>query len=135
MNRKKVILAVTALASALVFGSCTIHPLDSPHVGDTPASGKGGGVRVSRQWQEATYDSSGFPIYGYSYGRPVYGYTSSGVAIYNYSGIGAACYVPSWGPASWYVGGWHYPHHVHRAHRPYGHPGHHGGHHGRHHRR
>lgn len=80
---------------------------------------------VSAAWTPASYDADGFPIYGYSYGRPVYGYTEAGVAIFTLAAITAACLVPRWDPAPWYHGHWHYPHGCHRIdaphHFPHGH--------------
>lgn len=80
---------------------------------------------VSAAWTPASYDADGFPIYGYSYGRPVYGYTEAGVAIFTLAAITAACCVPRWEPAPWYHGHWHYPHGCHRYdvphHFPHGH--------------
>ena len=69
---------------------------------------------VTAAWTNASYDADGFPIYGYYYGRPVYGYTPAGVAIFSLAAITAACIVPHWHPAPWYRGSWHYPPRVRR---------------------
>lgn len=83
-------------------------------------------------WVAASYDVTGFPIYGYYNGRPVYGYNPHGDPIFSFGALTATCLVPSWGPAGWYVGSWHYPRHVRRVYRPSHHP--HDHHPGRHHR-
>lgn len=70
-------------------------------------------------WTAASYDANGFPIYGYYYGRPVYGYSPEGVAIFTFAALTAACFVPHWAPAPWYHGHWHYPHHIHRVSVPH----------------
>lgn len=45
------------------------------------------------------YDSSGFPIWGYSAcGRPIYAYSPAGMPIYVIRGIYRGCYVPAWNP-------------------------------------
>ena len=86
------------------------------------------GFSSSVAWTNASYDADGFPIYGYAYGRPVYGYTSAGVAIYSISALTAWCYVPNWRPAPWYHGPHHHPHHCHHAPAPPKHDhGHHPG--------
>ena len=60
-------------------------------------------------WTTASYDAAGFPIFGYSYGRPVYGYTAAGVAVYSMAALTSLCFVPNWCPASWYHGHYHHP--------------------------
>lgn len=80
------------------------------------------GVSTGVAWTNASYDSEGFPIFGYSYGRPVYGYTAAGAAIFTIAALTALCYVPHWGPASWYHGHAHYPHGIHRVAAPPRHP-------------
>lgn len=77
-----------------------------------------GGVSAGMEWTNASYDSDGFPIFGYSYGRPVYGYTAAGVAIFSIAALTALCFVPHWAPASWYRGPHHYPHGIHRVAAP-----------------
>ncbi len=83
---------------------------------------------VTQAWVSATYDSAGFPIYGYTYGRPVYGYTAAGAAIFTLGALTALSCVPDWGYASWYRGSYRYPSHIRRykapprypkAHRPH----------------
>ncbi len=76
------------------------------------------GYNSSVAWTDARYDVNGFPIYGYSYGRPVYGYTSSGSAIYSLAALTSLCYVPDWSPAPWYNGAHRHPHHCHHAPAP-----------------
>lgn len=77
-----------------------------------------GSVNAGAVWTNASYDANGFPIFGYSYGRPVYGYTSTGAAIFTIAALTALCYVPYWGPARWYRGPYHYPRGVHRVPAP-----------------
>ena len=88
------------------YGSYSAHDYYSPS------------YSCSVAWTAASYDANGFPIYGYSYGRPVYGYTASGSPIFSFSLLYAGCYVPNWGPASWCHSHHHYPHGVHRAPKP-----------------
>lgn len=76
------------------------------------------GINAGVAWTNASYDANGFPIFGYSYGRPVYGYTSAGVAIFTIAALTALCFVPHWGPASWYKGHHHYPKGIHRVAAP-----------------
>lgn len=77
-----------------------------------------GSVNAGAAWTSASYDANGFPIFGYSYGRPVYGYTSAGVAIFTIAALTALCFVPHWAPAWWYRGPYHYPHGIHRVPAP-----------------
>lgn len=77
-----------------------------------------GSVSAGVAWTNASYDASGFPIFGYSYGRPVYGYTAAGEAIFTIAALTALCFVPHWGPAGWYRGHYHYPHGIHRVPAP-----------------
>ena len=87
-----------------------------------------GSVNAGAAWTNASYDENGFPIFGYSYGRPVYGYTSAGVAIFTIAALTALCFVPHWSPAWWYRGPYHYPHGIHRVPAPPAFPrGHHPG--------
>lgn len=112
--------------SALLLNSCAVY--DYPMYTSASVGVGGHGWSSSVSWTNASYDVNGFPIYGYSYGRPVYGYTPAGVAIFSIAAITAACLVPDWGPAPWYHGHWHYPAHVHRVCAPPRHPaGHHPG--------
>lgn len=57
------------------------------------------------EWQPASYDSNGIPIYGYADGRPVYGYTKQGSLIYQVNHLYSGCYVPSWGSSAYYPHG------------------------------
>lgn len=113
--------------AALLLSSCVVAPIDG--YGSFTYSTNGYSASVSAGWTAASYDANGFPIYGYSYGRPVYGYTAAGVAIFSIAALTALCFVPDWGPAPWYCGHWHYPPHIHRVSCPprYSH-GHHPGH-------
>ena len=106
--------------SALLLNSCAVY--DYPMYTSASVGVGGHGWNTSVSWTNASYDVNGFPIYGYSYGRPVYGYTPAGVAIFSIAAITAACLVPDWGPASWYCGHWHYPRHVHRVRVPHRYP-------------
>ncbi len=85
-----------------------------------------GSVNAGAAWTNASYDANGFPIFGYSYGRPVYGYTAAGTAIFTIAALTALCFVPHWSPAWWYHGPYHYPHGIHRVPAPPAFPrGHH----------
>lgn len=61
-------------------------------------------VAANVAWTSATYDANGYPIYGYSYGQAVYGYTEAGVAITTIAALTALSFIPDWGPATWYRG-------------------------------
>ena len=76
------------------------------------------GYAGSSAWNSAWYDSSGYPIYGYCNGRPVYGYTAAGGAIFSLAALTAGCHVPNWGPAPWYRGTYRYVPYVVRSARP-----------------
>ncbi len=77
-----------------------------------------GTISPTSAWTNASYDANGFPIFGYSYGRPVYGYTPSGSAVTSLAALTALCYVPHWKPATWYRGTHRYPHGIHRVPAP-----------------
>lgn len=112
--------------AAVILSSCAVY--DYPVYTGASVSVGGHGWSTSVSWTNASYDANGFPIYGYYYGQPVYGYTAAGAAIFSIAAITAACMVPDWGPAPWYCGHWHYPRHVHRVCAPPRHPaGHHPG--------
>ncbi len=115
MNMKHATLAALA-AAALLFPSCAYY---------TPATSAYSALSYSSSelWTVASYDSNGFPIYGYYYGRPVYGYTAAGDAIFTLAALTAGCYAPHWAPAPWYHGSWHYPSHIHRVDAPPHFPG------------
>ena len=117
MNKKCAAVVAMAMCPVLFLSSCVHHyPVyGSASVGYADG---GVGVGVSAAWTPASYDANGFPIYGYSYGRPVYGYTPDGVAIFTFAALTAACLVPLWAPAPWYHGHWHYPHGCHRVSAP-----------------
>ena len=106
------IFTATLAGAALLLSSCVVTPIDG--YGSFTYSTNGYSASVSAGWTAASYDANGFPIYGYSYGRPVYGYTAAGVAIFSIAALTALCFVPDWGPAPWYHGHWHYPPHIHR---------------------
>lgn len=67
-----------------------------------PAEGYVLGYYADVPWEPASYDPTGFPIYGYEHGRPVYGYSSSGAAVLRRVDIRSGCTVPDWEPAPWY---------------------------------
>ena len=117
-------ISVAALAgAALLLTSCVV-PVD----GYGTFTYSTNGYSSSVAWTNASYDANGFPIYGYYYGRPVYGYTSTGAAIFTIAALTALCFVPDWGPAPWYHGHWHYPPHIHKCSAPPRHAhGHHPG--------
>ena len=97
---------------SVAFSSCV-----APNAGYVSYSAPGG-ISTGVAWTNASYDADGFPIFGYSYGRPVYGYTAAGAAIFTIAALTALCYVPHWGPASWYHGHYHYPSGIHRVQQP-----------------
>ena len=111
---------ITALLAGAAVLLCSCDHMRLSYVGVGVSSGYSGGtvINSSVAWTPASYDVNGFPIYGYSYGRPVYGYTPDGVAIFTFAAITAACMVPLWGPAPWYHGHWHYPPHVRHVSAP-----------------
>ena len=121
MKMKNGILVAALACTSLVVTSCyTPYPT---YGGVAVGVGPGGvGVSASAEWTSASYDADGYPIYGYSYGRPVYGYTSAGVAIFTLAALTTAYYLPYWGCAHWchhhdvYV---HYcPSHCHKCWAP-----------------
>ena len=101
------------LGAALSLSSCVVY--DYPMYTSASVGVGGAGWSTSVAWTDARYDVNGFPIFGYSYGQPVYGYTASGAAVFTFAALTASCWVPSWGPAHWYCGHWHYPRHIHRV--------------------
>lgn len=113
LNRMLALLS----CSALLLNSCVYELPTWAGTSSVPVSGS---VTYASDvaWTPASYDANGFPIYGYSYGRPVYGYTAEGVAIFTVAALTAACLVPLWAPAPWYHGHWHYPPHIHRVAAP-----------------
>lgn len=115
MSQMKAAAVAVLCCSGLFLNSCMY---EVPVYGGVSYSNGYGGVSVSA-WTDASYDANGFPIYGYYYGRPVYGYTPEGVAIFTFAALTAACFVPLWAPAPWYHGHWHYPHHIHRVSVPH----------------
>ena len=110
----KIHYATLALVAgvSVAFSSCV-----APYAGYVSYSAPGG-ISTGVAWTNASYDADGFPIFGYAYGRPVYGYTAAGAAIFTIGALTALCYVPHWGPASWYHGHYHYPHGIHRVPQP-----------------
>ena len=117
-------ISIAAVAGlSLLLSSCVV-----PYDGYGTFTYSTNGYSSSVAWTSASYDANGFPIYGYYYGRPVYGYTSTGAAIFTIAALTALCFVPDWGPAPWYHGHWHYPAHIHHCAVPPHHaPGHHPG--------
>lgn len=98
---------------SVMYSSCV-----APSAGYATFSSPGGTVSTGVAWTDASYDADGFPIFGYSNGRPVYGYTSTGAAIFTIAALTALCFVPHWSPASWYSGHYHYPKGIHRVSAP-----------------
>lgn len=117
MKISKTIVAALVAGSSVLLNSCAYDPYMSLGVSASVGNGLTG-VSASAAWTNASYDTDGFPIYGYSYGRPVYGYTAAGVAIFTIAALTAACYVPYWAPAEWYIGTYYYPRHIHRCWAP-----------------
>lgn len=115
MSHMKAAAVAVLCCSGLFLNSCMY---EVPVYGGVSYSNGYNGVSVAA-WTDASYDANGFPIYGYYYGRPVYGYTPEGVAIFTFAALTAACFVPLWAPAPWYHGHWHYPHHIHRVSVPH----------------
>ena len=108
MKNRYVRSGLLAIASLLV-ASCEIYPN-----GYSSFTYSTNGYSSSVAWTAASYDANGFPIYGYAYGRPVYGYTHTGRPIYVVNQLYAGCYVPDWRPAPWCNHHHHYPSGVHR---------------------
>lgn len=98
------------MAGALLLLPACVYP--TGYMAEDPLAGANSSV----SWTSARYDADGFPIFGYVYGRPVYGYSSGGVAIYTVGGLYAGCYVPNWGPASWCRRHYRYPVGIYRSH-------------------
>ena len=101
MKKKFIYLSILA-ASSVMLSSCYVTAGPHGHV----TVGGSGGISVDSHgnvaaWTDASYDSAGFPIYGYYYGRPVYGYDAYGAAVFTFGALTAACIVPAWGPAPW----------------------------------
>ena len=111
----------TVAAASLLLSSCYYGQAD----GYGTFTYSTNGYSSSAAWTNASYDANGFPIFGYYYGRPVYGYTEAGVAIFTIAALTALCFVPHWHPAPWYHGHWHYPAHIHRVAAPPHCPPHH----------
>lgn len=103
--------------SAVMLSSCAVYDYPMYTSGSVAVGGHGWSTSVA--WTDARYDVNGFPIYGYYYGQPVYGYTAKGAAVFSFVALTSSCMVPSWGPAPWYCGHWHYPHHVRRVSVPH----------------
>ena len=59
---------------ALMCSSCVVY--DYPMYTSTSVGVGGHGWSTSVSWTNASYDANGFPIFGYYYGQPVYGYTA-----------------------------------------------------------
>ena len=93
MKLKDISIAILACAGVLCT-SC-VTPVDG--YGSFTYGTNGYGASVGVAWTNASYDADGFPIYGYSYGRPVYGYTATGAAIFSIAALTALCFVPDWG--------------------------------------
>ncbi len=125
MKIPKIAIAMMS-GAAVLLSSCVVDP--GTYYGAS-VSYSTPGFSTSVAWTNASYDANGYPIYGYSYGRPVYGYTSAGVAIFTIGALTALCYVPDWAPAPWYHGPLYYPPHIYRVPAPpryaHGHAPHH----------
>ena len=113
MKRAYTTMTIAAVAGVAVVCSSCAYPTSGYSTYTVP-----GTVSAGVAWTNASYDASGFPIFGYSYGRPVYGYTSAGEAIFTIAALTALCFVPYWGPAHWYHGPYRYPHGIHRVPAP-----------------
>lgn len=111
---KKHYASLAILASISVICSSCV----APSAGYATYTSPSGGISAGIAWTKANYDSSGFPIFGYSYGKPVYGYSASGSAIFSIAALTALSYVPHWAPASWYRGSFRYPVGIHRVSAP-----------------
>ena len=95
MKKAYMTTTIAAVAGvAVVCSSCAY-----PNVGYSSYTVPGT-VSAGVAWSNASYDASGFPIFGYSYGRPVYGYTSAGEAVFTIAALTALCFVPYWGPGA-----------------------------------
>ena len=91
MKKAYMTTTIAAVAGvAVVCSSCAY-----PNVGYSSYTVPGT-VSAGVAWSNASYDASGFPIFGYSYGRPVYGYTSAGEAVFTIAALTALCFVPYW---------------------------------------
>ena len=110
MKIKSISIALVGCAAVLLSSCVTDAGVWGASVGYSSP-----GFSTSVAWTNASYDVNGFPIYGYAYGRPVYGYTAAGAAIFSMAALTAWCYVPDWGPAPWYHGHHHHPHHCHHV--------------------
>lgn len=108
---KKIYASMAILAGISVMCSSCVRP----SAGYATYTAPRGVVSAGVAWTNANYDANGFPIFGYSYGRPVYGYNANGVAIFTIAALTAMCYVPQWSPASWYRGSFRYPLGIHRV--------------------
>ena len=115
MTVKYLKAGMLAIAAGVVLlsTSCEIYPN-----GYSSFTYSTNGYSSSVAWTAASYDANGFPIYGYSYGRPVYGYTVSGSPIFSINLLYAGCYVPNWKPAPWCSHHHHYPSGCHHAPKP-----------------
>ncbi len=118
--KSKMTCVAMVLGVVMGLSSCAVY--DYPMYTSASVGVSGPGWSTSVAWSDARYDANGFPIFGYSYGQPVYGYTASGAAVFTFAALTASCWVPSWGPAHWYCGHWHYPRHIHRVSCPPKHP-------------
>ena len=99
-----VILKKSLLAAAI---GCALSGCYDPYYDNFSVSGSysSGSSGVSYM-----YDSSGYPIYGYYGGRPIYAYDTFGSPIYSINLIRPNYYIPTWGPAPYYRGHYVRPH-------------------------
>ncbi len=124
MKTVKAHLYLSALFGAVLTMSSCVSTPNSYGSYSNPLEGYS--LNVGTGWTSASFDANGFPIFGYSFGRPVYGYTAEGGAVFNPSTLNSTCYVPDWAPAPWYRGKNYYPGSIYRvAAPPYYPQGHH----------
>ena len=110
----KASLLAMIVGVVLLSTSCEVYPDEYTRV----TNYVGDGYESKSAWTAASYDAAGFPIYGYAYGRPVYGYTQIGRPVYAVNQLYSGCYVPDWRPASWCRNAHHYPQGCNKAPKP-----------------
>lgn len=118
---KKNIIVLGSLVGGLVCSSCmppAVAVDAAPEAGITTNEPTGAKVATSTQWLESNYDLVGFPIYGFYFGKPIYGYSEFGLSILDVNKIVPGASVPSWEPLSTYKGKYYYPSYVGRTATP-----------------
>lgn len=109
--------------AALTVSSCVSAP---GSYGSYSNPLEGYSMNIGMGWTSSSFDPNGFPIFGYTFGRPVYGYTAEGLAVFNPATLNSTCYVPDWSPAPWHQGRNYHPSSIYRvAAPPYYPKGHH----------